>query len=293
MAQRRMHAHRVGSRAESVGSLVSWAVRALTDTSSSALLDAELLVSFVTGLPRSSILAFPERPVREEVGDELERLVGRRRRGEPLAYLARSQEFYSLALRVTPAVLIPRPETELLVDEALAHLPRGEPRRVLDLGTGSGAIALAIKHERAVAKVTASDVSEAALTVARANAQRLALEVRFVESDWFAALAGERFDVILCNPPYVAADDPAFEQLGFEPRLALDGGADGLDALRAVLSAARVHLLADGLLMLEHGHDQRGPLVRLANELGWQLVAARADLAGRSRLLVLTAPSTS
>ena len=211
-------------------------------------------------------------------------------RGEPLAYLARGQEFYSLPLRVTPAVLIPRPETELLVDEALAHLS-SEPRTVLDLGTGSGAIALAVKHERPNAEVTAADVSAAALTVARANAQRLSLDVRFVESSWLAALAGERFDVIICNPPYVASDDPAFEQLGFEPRLALDGGADGLDALRAVLSAGRDHLADGGLLMLEHGHDQRGPLVDLANELGWQLVAARQDLAGHSRVLVLTARS--
>jgi release factor glutamine methyltransferase len=286
---RRINARHARARTESVGSLVSWAVRALTDSSSSPLLDAELLVSFVTGMPRSSILAFPERAVREAVGDELERLVARRRRGEPLAYLARSQEFYSLPLRVTPAVLIPRPETELLVDEAVAHLPRGERRTVLDLGTGSGAIALAVKHERPEAEVAASDASAAALTVARANAQRLGLDVRFVESSWFSALAGERFDMILCNPPYVAADDPALEQLRFEPRPALDGGADGLDALRAVLSSAREHLAGEALLMLEHGHDQRKALVQLAQELGWQLVAARADLAGHARVLVLSA----
>jgi release factor glutamine methyltransferase len=288
MVQRRTSAHHARGRGESVGSLVSWAVRALTESSASPLLDAELLVSFVTGFPRSSILAFPERPVREALGDELERLVRRRGRGEPLAYLVRSQEFYSLPLRVTPAVLIPRPETELLVDEAVAHLPRGEHRSVLDLGTGSGAIALAVKHERPAADVTASDVSAAALTVARENAQRLGLDVRFVESSWFTALEGERFDVILCNPPYVAAGDPAFEQLEFEPRLALDGGSDGLEALRAVLAAARGHLSEGGLLMLEHGHDQRASLVRLANDLAWQLVAARADLAGQARVLVLT-----
>ena len=288
MAQRGVHQRHTRGRVASVGSLVSWAVRALTDASSSPLLDAELLVSFVTGLPRSSILAFPERPVRNALADELERLVARRRRGEPLAYLARSQEFYSLPLRVTPAVLIPRPETELLVDEALAHLPGGERRRVLDLGTGSGALALAIKHERPSIEVTASDVSAAALTVARANAQRLGLDVRFVESSWFAALDGELFDLILCNPPYVAAEDPAFGKLGFEPRLALDGGADGLDSLRVVLATARDHLMAQGFLILEHGHDQRASLLRLASELEWQLVAARADLAGHARVLVLT-----
>jgi release factor glutamine methyltransferase len=274
---------------DTVGGLVAWAVRELTGASPSPLLDAELLIAFVTGQPRSSVLAFPERPVRTALGDEVERLVQRRARGEPLAYLVRSQEFYSLSLRVTPAVLIPRPETELLVDEALAHLPRGEPRAVLDLGTGSGAIALAIKHERTEASVTATDVNAAALTVARANAERLGLDVRFVQSSWFAALAGERFDLIVCNPPYVASDHRAFATLAYEPRLALDGGADGLDALRVVIGGAREHLKDDGLLLLEHGHDQRPALVELAGTLGWRVVATHADLAGHARMLVLAA----
>ena len=250
--------------ADTVGGLVAWAVRELTGVSPSPLLDAELLIAHVTGQPRSSVLAFPERAVRTALGDEVERLVARRAGGEPLAYLVRAQEFYSLPLRVTPAVLIPRPETELLVDEALAHLPRGEPRALLDLGTGSGALALA-----------------------RANAERLGVAVRLIESDWFAALPGELFDLIVCNPPYVASDDRAFADLGYEPRLALDGGADGLDALRAVLGAARGHLSPGGLLLLEHGHDQRAALVELAGSLGWRLVAAQVDLAGHARVLVL------
>jgi release factor glutamine methyltransferase len=272
---------------DTVGGLVAWAVRELTGVSPSPLLDAELLIAHVTGQPRSSVLAFPERAVRTALGDEVERLVARRSGGEPLAYLVRAQEFYSLPLRVTPAVLIPRPETELLVDEALAHLPRGEPRAVLDLGTGSGALALALKRERPEALVTAADVSAAALAVARANAERLKLAVRFVESDWFAALAGERFDLIVCNPPYVASDDRAFADLGYEPRLALDGGVDGLVALRAVLGAGRGHLSPGGLLLLEHGYDQRAALVDLAGSLGWRLVAAQVDLAGHARVLVL------
>jgi release factor glutamine methyltransferase len=274
---------------DTVGGLVAWAVRELTGASASPLLDAELLIAFVTGQPRSSVLAFPERPVRTALGDEVERLVQRRARGEPLAYLVRGQEFYSLPLRVTPVVLVPRPETELLVDEALAHLPRGEARAVLDLGTGSGAIALAIKHERPEATVTAVDVSAAALTVARANAERLGLAVRFVESSWFAALAGERFDVIACNPPYVASDDRVFADLGYEPRLALDGGADGLDSLRAVLAGAREHLKESGLLLLEHGYDQRAALIDLAEALGRRVVAAQADLSGHARVLVIGA----
>jgi release factor glutamine methyltransferase len=130
-------------------------------------------------------------------------------------------------------------------------------------------------------------VSAAALTVARANAQRLGLDIRFVESSWFAALADQRFDVIVCNPPYVASGDRAFAALGYEPRLALDGGADGLDALRTVLAGAREHLTERGLLLLEHGHDQRAALVALAEPLGWKVVAAQVDLAGHARVLVL------
>jgi len=272
---------------DTIGGLVAWAVRELTGATTSPLLDAELLIAFVTSQQRSSVLAFPERAVRTALGDEVERLVQRRARGEPLAYLVRGQEFYSLPLRVTPAVLIPRPETELLVDEALAHLPSGETRAVLDLGTGSGAIALALKRERPTVNVTGADVSATVLAVARANAERLGLDVRFVESDWFAALAGERFDLIVCNPPYVASEDRAFEGLGYEPRLALDGGADGLGALRAVIGRAREHLNEAGLLLLEHGHDQRTALVELAGTLGWRVVATHADLAGHARMLVL------
>jgi release factor glutamine methyltransferase len=160
---------------------------------------------------------------------------------------------------------------------------------VLDLATGSGAIALALKRERPEATVTGSDVSAAALAVARANAERLRVDVRFVESDWFVAFAGERFDLIVCNPPYVASADRAFVELGYEPRLALDGGPDGLDSMRAVLAGARGHLNERGLLLLEHGHDQRAALVALAQTLGWRVVVAHPDLAGHARVLVVDA----
>jgi release factor glutamine methyltransferase len=274
---------------ETIGTLLAWAVRALTTATDTPLLDAELLLAFVTGRPRASVLAFPERSVRTAQADEFERLVDRRVRGEPLAYLVRAQEFYSLPLRVTPAVLIPRPETELLVEEALARLPPGTNRAVLDLATGSGAIALALKSQRPDLDVTASDVSAAALTVARANAERLGLAVQFVESDWFAELGGRRFDLVVCNPPYVASGDRAFAELGYEPRLALDGGGDGCDALRTVLAGAREHLTADGVLLLEHGHDQRAELLALATAGGWEALAVHDDLAGHARVVALRA----
>jgi release factor glutamine methyltransferase len=271
-----------------VGALVSWAVRALTGTSDSPLLDAEVLLAFEIAQPRSSLLAYPERAVGAAAAERFEHAVARRARGEPVAYLVRRQEFFSLPLRVSPAVLIPRPETELLVEEALAHCLRAERRSALDLGTGSGAIALALKRERPELDVVASDTSAAALDVARANAARLGLDVQFVQSDWLAGFAGTRFDLIVCNPPYVASGDRAFADLAFEPRLALDGGTDGLDALRAVLGSARSHLHRSGLLLLEHGHDQRDELAALGTASGWRLVAAKSDLAGRARVVVLS-----
>jgi release factor glutamine methyltransferase len=283
------HDARARRSGPTVGDLVSWAVRVLTGASESPLLDAEVLLAFELAQQRSTLLAFPERSVSHAQAERFERAVERRAGGEPIAYLVRGQEFFSLPLRVSQAVLIPRPETEMLVEEALALCPKGERRAVLDLATGSGAIALALKHERPSLDVTASDVSAAAIAVARANAQRLGLDVRFVESRWFAALAGERFDVIVCNPPYVASGDSAFAALAFEPRLALDGGADGLDSLREVVSGARAHLAAHGRLLLEHGHDQRDEIVALAAPLGWRVVQAHADLAGHARVLVLEA----
>jgi release factor glutamine methyltransferase len=289
MGARGTHDPRPAHGGPTVGGLVSWAVRALTEASESPLIDAEVLLAFEISPPRSAILAFPDRPVAAAAAERFERAVARRARGEPVAYLVRRQEFFSLPLRVSPAVLIPRPETELLVEAALELCPHGARRSVLDLATGSGAIACALKRERPELDVTASDVSAAALAVARANALQLRLDMRFVESSWFAGLAGERFDLIVCNPPYVASNDRAFAALAFEPRLALDGGADGLDSLRAVLGGGRAHLRTGGRLLLEHGHDQRAELVALAAATGWQLVAARPDLAGQHRVIALAA----
>jgi release factor glutamine methyltransferase len=236
--------------------------------------------------PRGSLLPFPERAHHTAAVQRFGELVASRARGEPLAYLTGEREFYSLALQVSPAVLVPRSETELLVELALQALDGVQQPAVLDVGTGSGAIALAVKATRPDASVTASDASAAALAVASANAARLSLEVQLVESQWFAALGEQHFDLIVSNPPYVRSADVQ-GALDFEPRLALDGGIDGLGAYRALLAGASAHLAPRGALLLEHGHDQRGELTQLAVAGGWRVTAAHDDLAGRPRVLAL------
>jgi release factor glutamine methyltransferase len=233
------------------------------------------------------LLAFPERTLDVAAAERFMALVARRATGEPLAYLTGEREFFSLPLAVSPDVLIPRAETELLVDLTLRAIGRRARATVLDVGTGSGAIAIAVKRARPDAQVAASDVSAAALAVARANAERLGVAIQWVESTWFAALGDARFDVIVSNPPYVRSADVC-GPLELEPRLALDGGADGLDAYRALLAAAAARLeQPDGVLLLEHGHEQRTELTALAVANGWRVTAAHDDLAGRPRVLEL------
>ena len=272
----------------SLGGLVADAARALSTVSATPRLDAELLLAHAAGVARSMIIAFPERDTSSDLVARFRALLARRLDGEPLAYITGVKDFHSISLRVTPAVLIPRPETECLVDEALAMLDARPDCSVLDLGTGSGAIALAIKRARPSAAVTAVDASAAALTVARTNARSLDLDIRCVESDWFAGLRTERFDLIVCNPPYVPSGDPVLAgALRHEPRQALDGGSDGLDAIRIVLNEAPAHLAPDGALLIEHGHDQQEDVEALARERDYRTVAKRRDLSGLPRLLVL------
>ena len=184
---------------------------------------------------------------------------------------------------------MPRPETELLVDAVLERFEDGVRFRLLDLGTGSGALAIAIGHARPNAEVWAADASEEALSVARRNAERLGVNaVRWVRTDWFASLGGESFDAIVCNPPYVRSADAAHGTLAFEPRLALDGGADGLDAIRVLLPVTREHVVVGGWLLLEHGFEQRAAIQALASAAGFTLVDARRDLAGHDRMVVLS-----
>jgi release factor glutamine methyltransferase len=272
-------------RSVATATMLAAAKQELLLASDSPALDAELMLEAVWARSRASLLAYPERVVPRQVSTEFAALVARRVRGEPLAYLLGGREFFSLDLEVDANVLVPRPDTELLVEAALAHCAVRSQPSVLDVGTGSGAIALAIKHAVEDAHVTGVDVSAGALAVARRNGARHG-SVRWLESNWFAALAGERFDVIVSNPPYVRSGD-VVGPLAHEPRQALDGGADGLDAYRVLLADAPAHLNARGALLLEHGAEQRADVVALAQSSGWRVVRALDDLAGRARVLDL------
>jgi release factor glutamine methyltransferase len=219
----------------------------------------------------------------------LEALIARRLAGAPVAYLTGLREFWSLELAVTPDVLVPRPETEVLVEVALSRLSREETRAVLDLGTGSGAVALAIASERPLARVIGADVSAPALSVARANAQKLRLpQVDWRLGSWFEAVPGERFDVIVANPPYVATNDPALAALAAEPAIALSSGPTGLEALSAIVEGAGRHLNAEGWLILEHGGTQAAAVARLLARCGFRHIRSQADYAGHPRVTLAT-----
>ena len=220
-----------------------------------------MLLLHVLGQPthaRAWLLAHDTDPLPEAAADRLQALATRRLAGEPMAYLTGEKAFHGLTLRVDARVLDPRDDTETLVDWALALLPVDAPRRVLDLGTGSGAIALAIAQQRPLAQVVAVDASADALAVARANAERLGLRVDMRRGDWLTPVAGERLDLIVSNPPYIADTDPHLPALAHEPRQALVSGADGLDDIRRIVAQAPAHLAPGGWLLLEHGWDQAG-----------------------------------
>jgi release factor glutamine methyltransferase len=279
------------SRCERTDELLDAATRAIDEArvGESPRRDAMLLLKQATERPQSSLFAHPERVVPQGERLQFADFVARRVGGEPVAYILGSREFYSLSLLVGPDVLIPRPETELLVEAALERCASHSAPRVLDVGTGSGAIALAIKQSRPDVQMTAVDVSEAALEQARLNEDRAIGKlggVRWLVSRWFDALPGESFDLIVSNPPYVRTAD-IVGPLELEPRIALDGGADGLAAYRVLLAEAASHLHVGGALLVEHGAEQRAELGSLAVAHGWRVAAARDDLAGRPRVLEL------
>ena len=251
--------------------------------------DAEILLAHVMQRPRSYFVAWPEAQLSLDESVAFEALLARRAVGEPVAYVLGSRGFYGLDLKVSPAVLIPRPETELLVEAALERLPT-TPCRIADLGTGSGAIALALanelKSERPDAQVVAVDMSPDALAVARENARNLNLAVDFRLGDWCGGLADEIFDMIVSNPPYIRADDEHLAQgdVRFEPALALASGVDGLDAIRAIIACAPAHLQPGGWLLFEHGYDQASAVAALLRAAGWQVVESLFDLQGHARV---------
>jgi len=246
-------------------------------------LEAELLLCSVLGCERVRLIARAEEAVDSSRARSAHARFARRRAGEPVSYITGWREFYGLALRVTPEVLIPRPETERLVELALERLPA--LARVLELGTGSGAIAIALATERPGLGIVATDVSKAALALARRNARDHGVEIAFVLSDWFDALGPEQFDLIVSNPPYVAAGDAHLERgdVRFEPRLALIGGGDGLACIREIAVRAQNRLRPGGWLLMEHGYDQGDRCVKLLSALGYAAVTDFHDLAGWPR----------
>lgn len=248
--------------------------------------EARMLLAHVSGLGRAALIAHPELVLTETQCAAFQAAVGRRRAGEPIAYVIGERGFHDLTLRVTSDVLIPRPETELLVEFALERLPRGGT--LLDLGTGSGAIALAVKQQRPDVRVTAVDRSGAALSVARGNAAHHRLEVEFLEGDWFGPLGGRSFDVVASNPPYVAEGDPHLGagDVRFEPRAALVGGADGLDAIRGICVGVAGHLRHGGWLCVEHGQGQDAAVRMCFLRAGLESVVSHPDLAGIARMVV-------
>ncbi len=268
-------------------------IRALLEQASrelgtdSARLDAEVLLAACLGKPRSYLHTWPERSIDQRKLECFGQLIRRRARGEPVAHLTGRREFWSLSLAVTPDTLVPRPETETLVELALEKLPPDTPLRVADLGTGSGAIALAIATERPRCEIIATDLSEPALKIARRNAERLGLgNIRFIKSDWCASLPAGRFDAILSNPPYVAAGDPHLDSgdVRFEPRQALLAGPGGMDALRLIARCARDHLRQGGWLIVEHGYDQGGKVMQLLGAEGYNDISNHNDSTGLCRV---------
>jgi len=260
---------------------------ALALTPSEAKVEAQLLLTTALNVNRAWLIAHENDALQANIHAPFEAMLNRRLNGEPMAYILGHREFYGLKLKVTPATLIPRPDTETLVEAALAKIPTDAACSILDLGTGTGAIALAIAKNRPLALVTAVDASSAALDVAQENAQTLNISnVRFVLSDWLAELAGKCFDLIVSNPPYIENQDGHLKQgdLRFEPLSALASGSDGLDDIRLIIQAAWQHLNPAGWLMLEHGYNQAEVVAGLLKSAGFEEVESKPDIAGIARV---------
>lgn len=246
-------------------------------------LDVQLILTHLLGQSRTWLMAHDQDLMPDASLQPFKDWIARRASGEPFAYLTGDKEFFGLPLSVNPSVLIPRPDTEILVEWALEHIPIDASFKALDLGTGSGAIALALAHQRPKAHITAVDASEMALQTAQANAEQLGLKVEFLQGSWFTPVAGQIFDLIVSNPPYIAEGDPHLAALKHEPITALTSGPDGLDDIRAIILAAREHLLPGAWLLLEHGYDQAVAVADLLQTAGYQNIQTRKDLGGQDR----------
>ena len=272
-----------------IHSILNQAISQLSVESDSPVLDVELLLAHALGKPRIYLHTWPEREVPKDIQAQFETLLARRTMGEPIAYLLGTQEFWSLTLSVTPDTLIPRPETELLVEQALTHIADDDAAKLLDLGTGSGAIALAIAKERPRCQVLAADSSQKALAIASTNAKTLQLNnVEFILSNWFEAIPTQTFDLIVSNPPYIAQDDPHLKlgDVRFEPDTALVSGPDGLNDIRQLIQQAPAYLNKGGWLLLEHGYDQADAVCALLTAAGFVNICDYQDLGGQARVAV-------
>jgi release factor glutamine methyltransferase len=264
----------------------------LQSSSDSARLDAELLLSRALDVNRSYFFSHPEDTLDPEASKRFLSLVERRASGEPMSYITGEREFWSLNLMVSPATLVPRPETEVLVERALSLIGRNASFRILDLGTGSGAIALAIARERPLCEVVATDLSAGALAIARQNARQLDIaNVSFACGDWAEPVKGQEFDLIVSNPPYIAETDEALAQLRHEPLSALSAGSDGLDAIRRIAATADAVLAGGGRLLLEHGSMQRDAVAGVLQANGWSQIECFNDYAGLPRVTQATKPN--
>lgn len=245
---------------------IRWASAEIAACSESPRLDAELLLAHCLDKPRSYLYTWPEEQLSESCWQQFQQLVQRRLEPTPVAYLLGRREFFSLEFGAQPQVLVPRPETELLVEQALMLMPADKPLELCDLGTGTGIIAITLKTQRPLAKICATDVDPVCLDLARENAARHNVEIEWIESDWYRSLpARRRFDLIVSNPPYIAADHPFLSQgdLPAEPALALTPGTTGMEALQQIVSGAHAHLADCGYLLLEHGYDQQSAVAEL------------------------------
>lgn len=275
-----------------IGELLRWAEARLAGVANSPRREARLLLGRSADLGDAGMLAFPERAVPAEAATRFRAWVARRARHEPVAHILGERQFRALTLKVSAATLIPRPDTECLVEAALARLP-ADGVRAVDLGTGSGAIALALADERPGWTVAATERDAAAVAVAWENRDRLGLPVQLHQGSWFEPLADERFDLIVTNPPYVAAGDHHLNagDLPFEPEHALVSGADGLDAIRHIAATAPAHLHPGGWLMLEHGFDQAGAVRKLLTDNGFEAVTTETDLNKQPRVTLGCRPA--